>query len=120
MITTEYIYQGINRIERPIHLRPVYSVAWLSYPTYAGAEVDVLNDDIIISGCGDHCIRTFKFSRRRFTDMEDAVPDMKLVHTEIDAHSDDVNCVQAFNFAGLDSFAVSVSDDQCLKLWALD
>ncbi len=78
-------------------------------------------EDVIVTGCGDHCIRTFKFSRRNYSmdDAGDTVPDMKLVHTQMDAHTDDVNCVQAFNHAGLDSFAVSVSDDHCLKLWAL-
>ena len=85
-----------------------------------GNDGGSLVEDVIVTGCGDNCIRTFKFSRRKNSEDEvGSSPDMKLVHTQIDAHGDDVNCVQAFNHAGLDSFVVSVSDDQCLKLWAL-
>lgn len=81
------------------HTRCIYDITWCA------------TTGLIATGCGDDIIRVFKEA----DDSEPNAPTFDLVHTQLNAHSQDVNCVN-WNPLG-NGELVSCSDNGEIKVW---
>ncbi|XP_068629295.1 probable cytosolic iron-sulfur protein assembly protein Ciao1 isoform X1 [Battus philenor] len=81
------------------HTRSVYDIAWCN------------QTGLLATACGDDIIRIFKEA----DDSDSNSPTFELVSTQLNAHSQDVNCV-AWNPLGNQEL-LSCSDDGEIKIW---
>lgn len=83
------------------HTRCIYDITWCHVT------------GLIATACGDDIVRVF----RECEDSDPNAPSFELVCTKLNAHSQDVNCVQ-WNPLG-NKELISCSDDGEIKIWKL-
>jgi len=87
------------------HQRTIYSVKW-------SKEAGTL--DLIATGSADNSIHIFKEQQQREGAEQDSSK-VRLLHHEVDAHDQDVNCVDWHPTTS--GMLASCSDDSTIKLW---